>query len=98
MRYFIGLISLAAAATLTALPAAAKSCKDEIEETRQTIKDHKENYTLEARNKAQAHLLKAEANLVDLNPLPDMDCYSMVRKAKADLRQGKKKGGKKNHD
>jgi len=75
--------------------AAANSCKEEIEATRQTIRDHKSDYTLEARNKAQAHLVKAEAKLVDLNPLPDMDCFAMVRKAKADLRHGKKKDAKK---
>ncbi|RQO54735.1 hypothetical protein DBR47_21950 [Paucibacter sp. KBW04] len=89
------LAGLLALLTLGSTAAAAKSCKEEIEETRQTIQDHKDDYTLGARNKALAHLVQAEAKLVDLNPLPDMDCYAMVRKAKADLRQGKKKNAKK---
>lgn len=70
--------------------AQAKDCKEQIKDTRQMIHDHKDDYTMASRNKAEVHLVKAEANLVDLNPLPDMDCFAEVRKAKAELKKGKK--------
>lgn len=70
--------------------AQAKDCKAQIKDTRQMMRDHKDDYTMASRNKAEVHLVKAEANLVDLNPLPDMDCFAEVRKAKAELKKGKK--------
>ncbi len=81
-----------AVATLTALLSAPSfaSCKDDIKATRQMIEQDKDQYTLAAKNKAKADLLVAETKLLDLNPLPDLDCKKMVRDAKAELRKGKK--------
>ncbi|MBY0446893.1 MAG: hypothetical protein K2Q15_16985 [Burkholderiales bacterium] len=77
-------------ALLLASPAVFASCKELIKDTRQDIEDNQDDYTLVSRNKAKAMLMKAEANLLDINPLPDLDCRKMVRKAKSELRQGKK--------
>ncbi len=82
-------ITIAALATLLSAPSFA-GCKDDIKATRQMIDKDKDKYTLEARNKAKADLLVAETKLLDLNPLPDLDCQKMVREAKAELRKGKK--------
>ncbi|NHQ86686.1 hypothetical protein HA050_11215 [Iodobacter sp. HSC-16F04] len=47
-------------------------------------------YMRAARNKARVDLAKAEAHLLDLYPLPDVDFRKSVLKAKAELRKGKK--------
>ncbi|MEJ2793975.1 hypothetical protein WAE56_11185 [Iodobacter sp. LRB] len=75
---------------LLSSPAVFADCKDMIKETRQDIEDNRDHYTLAARNKARVDLAKAEANLLDLNPLPDVDCRKSVLKARAELRKGKK--------
>ncbi|WP_373973940.1 hypothetical protein NT239_09795 [Chitinibacter sp. SCUT-21] len=84
-------IIIASVCALALTQPALAGCKKEIKETRELIERDKDQYTLVARNKALADLLSAEAKLIDLNPLLDLDCLKMVRKAKAELRKGKKK-------
>lgn len=89
MNKTILIVATLSTALLMSAPSFA-GCKDNIKATRQMIEQNKDKYTLKARSKAKADLLVAETKLLDLNPLPDLDCQKMVREAKAELRKGRK--------
>jgi hypothetical protein len=59
-------------------------CQDEVKELEEKIRDNKDDYTAEARTKAQAQLAAAKTNRA--NPAK---CRENLRDARQELRDGK---------
>jgi len=87
-RYFALLLLAVFVASLTPMASAdigvTDKCQEEVKELEDKIRDNKDDYTAEARTKAQAQLAAAKTNRA--NPAK---CRENLRDARQELRDGK---------